>query len=263
MSNIEMFEVAEKNAEELKKMQKFDDSKKKKVVRGDGKKMQKKFNLDKSSDLEEHNKQKAKGALEFLWNYNTVEATLLCCAVLILLFGLMFQDQQSVKEGSKEEVGLFIVTLAVMLFSIIYFGTVAFSEIYIGLGNSCSCVKRCMQQDTTRDRLTSQSSDIDHSLQSNIENPLANKRGEMASNPMHSNKEELEAQEETIRAQQEEIMRLKKENQAKMLSSFGSSAKKLKKKKGPKKAFSGASQEDTDVVMRTASVDQGSRDLQL
>ena len=83
-----------------------------------------------------------------------------------------------------------------------------------------------MQQNTIRERATTDKSDIIDSLASNIENPLANKRGDMASNPMHANKEELEAQEETIRAQQEEIMRLKKENQAKMLSSFGSSAKK-------------------------------------
>ena len=109
---------------------------------------------------------------------------------------------------------------------------------------------------TTRDRARSDRSDVDASLQSNIENPLANKRGEQTSNPMHSNnKEELEAQEETIRAQQEEIMRLKKENQAKMLSSFGSSAKKLKKKKAPKKAFGAGKQEDDGVVMRKATLD--------
>ena len=77
-----------RESQELKKIQKYEENKKKKVVRGDGKKMQKKFHLDKQEHMEDHNQQKAKGALEFLWNYNTVEATLLCCAVLILLFGL-------------------------------------------------------------------------------------------------------------------------------------------------------------------------------
>ena len=92
-----------------------------------------------------------------------------------------------------------------------------------------------------------------HSLQSNIDNPLAQKRDDHQSNPMHQaiDNQALEAQEETIKAQQEEIMRLKKENQAKMLSSFSSSSKKLKNKsrkiKSAKKTF------DTggDVVLRS------------
>jgi hypothetical protein len=273
MSNVEMQEVAEKNRVALKAIQKYEAANKK-IVRSAEKKLKNKFNLAKDQDLEEHNKQKAKGALEFLWNYNTVEATLLCCAVLIMLFGLMFQDQESVTEGSNEETGLFIVTMSVMIFSIVYFSTVAFSEIYIGLGHECNCVKRLMQHNPGRGRLgrsgTSQtdSEEINHTLSDNIDNPLAHRREDHQANPMHGaslDTVQMEAQEQTIKAQQEEIMRLKKENQAKMLSSFGSSKANLKKKgkggskrAGNKKTFAAGNNaskpdEGDTVVMRSAS----------
>jgi len=237
MSNVEMQQVADKNRIALAKIQEFD-AKNKKAVRGKDKKLGKKFNLDKEEDMADHNKNKARGALEFLWNYNTVEATLLCCAVLIMLFGLMFQDQESVKPGSKEETGLFVVTLIVMLFSIIYFFTVAFSEIYIGLGHECNCVKRCMQHNERYGRKAtalreSENEEISHTLSDNIDNPLAHRREEHTANPMHGasmDTIQMEQQEQTIKAQQDEIVRLKKENQAKMLSSFGSSKANLKKK---------------------------------
>jgi hypothetical protein len=257
MSNVEMQDVAEKNKEELGKIRSFED-KNTKAVRGTSKKLGKKFkNIE---DLEGHNKSKARGALEFLWNYNTVEATLLCCAVLILLFGLMFQDRESVQEGSREETGLFIITLIVMLFSIIYFATVAFSEIYIGLGHSCSCVKRCMQHNDRFGRKntsrTSEQDDMDRNLQDNITNPMANKRDKQTANPIHGGEgaKQQEQQNETIKAQQEEIMRLKKENQAKMLSSFGSSKKGLNKKGGRKGKKSGSQKKTFDTGPSTEEI---------
>jgi hypothetical protein len=262
MSNVEMQHVAEKNKAALQKIQTLETSTKK-AVRGKEKKLGKKFNLDNDEDMADHNKNKARGALQFLWNYNTVEATLLCCAVLIMLFGLMFQDQTSVQPGSEQETGLFIVTLVVMLFSIVYFCTVAFSEIYIGLGHECKCVKRLMQQNETfgKSRHESENEEISHTLSDNIDNPLSQRREDHTANPMHGatlDTVQSAAQEETIKLQQEEILRLKKENQAKMLSSFGSSKKGLKKgKRGPsskkKKEFStsDSSNDNDEVVMAT------------
>jgi hypothetical protein len=268
MSNVEMQDVAERNKEKLGQIRAFED-KSTKTVRGATKKLGRKFKLDKSEHLEDHNKSKARGALEFLWNYNTVEATLLCCAVLILLFGLMFQDRESVAEGSKEETGLFIITLSVMLFSILYFATVAFSEIYIGLGHSCSCVKRCMQHNDRFGRKNSSRSseqdDIDKNLQDNVNNPMANRRDDQATNPMHAKvAEQQEFQEETIKAQQEEIARLKKENQAKMLSSFGSSKKGIKKKGGAKKqkkTFNAPSSEEIVMKHETDTADEPNEEM--
>jgi hypothetical protein len=49
-------------------------------------------------------RKKQAGAMQFFWNYNSVEATLLFCAMLILLGGLMFQDQTAIKPGSTREV---------------------------------------------------------------------------------------------------------------------------------------------------------------
>ena len=128
----------------------------------------------------------------------------------------------------------------------------------------------------TKRKQTEMDESMIHSLQSNIDNPLAQKRDDHTSNPMHTggerDTEALAAQEETIKAQQEEIMRLKKENQAKMLSTFSSSSKKLKSKskrgKGKKTFDAGGGQRAGDeIVMRSerhdSRADDGDKELML
>jgi hypothetical protein len=78
--------------------------------------------------------QKAAASKAFFWNYNTVEASLLFCAMLILLGGLMFQDQTAIIPGSKKEESLFWIIMLIVVGSIFYFFVVLMTEIGVGLG---------------------------------------------------------------------------------------------------------------------------------
>jgi hypothetical protein len=77
--------------------------------RSDGKGFKKKTkgmfsNSNKELNQIRAQKKAQQGVLQFFWNYNTVEATLLFCATLVLLSGLMFQDQTAIVPGSVREV---------------------------------------------------------------------------------------------------------------------------------------------------------------
>jgi hypothetical protein len=69
----------------------------------------------------------------YFWNYNTVEATLLCCAVLVTLAGVMFQSDRLETQGASAQ-GLAYLTIFVVVSSILYFFSVLTSEILIGTG---------------------------------------------------------------------------------------------------------------------------------
>ena len=68
----------------------------------------------------------------FFWNYNTVEAVLLFCAVLVNLAGVMFQSGQLDQQGFEVQKGFVTwVIVLVIVISIVYFFIVLFSEIYL------------------------------------------------------------------------------------------------------------------------------------
>jgi hypothetical protein len=70
----------------------------------------------------------------FVFNYNTVEAVLLFCAVLVCLSGIMFESGQL--EGDYQKVQREILTWVVMIVvvaSLCYFGAVFFSEVFVTL----------------------------------------------------------------------------------------------------------------------------------
>jgi hypothetical protein len=75
----------------------------------------------------------AKAAYSYFWNYNTVEASLLFSACLVLINGLMFQSRQIVP-GGKWERGLLAWTVLVIVGTTLYFSAVLCSEIVVGLG---------------------------------------------------------------------------------------------------------------------------------
>jgi hypothetical protein len=75
----------------------------------------------------------------YFWNYNTVESTLLCSAVLVMLAGVMFQSDRYAEDGTKmaasaDQEALGYITLFIIIISMIYFFAVLATEIAIGLG---------------------------------------------------------------------------------------------------------------------------------
>jgi len=186
-----------------------------------------------------------KGTLEFFWNYNTVEASLLFCASLVLLAGLMFQDQTAIQPGSMREEGLFWITMLIILGSIFYFFIVLLSEIGVGLGyKQCQLVKWNKKKLTVGAHDHDGPREIEDSI-SMVSSPLAN------SNPLHSQqaeeeremKNQLDNSADTIAKMQEEMRNLKKK--AAMASHTSSdtvlkqsSFRDRKQKKGKKKSAS-------------------------
>jgi hypothetical protein len=68
-----------------------------------------------------------------MWNYNTVEQTLLFTMCLVLISAIMFQSPQ-IKPGSKMELGLAAWTFLLIMGSLVYFLAVLASEIALGMG---------------------------------------------------------------------------------------------------------------------------------
>ena len=81
---------------------------------------------------------KRKGGLEFFWNYNSVETILLGCAILVNLFGIMFESA-FLKEGSAAYETLANVTLMIIVSSLVYLLLVIWSEIVVALFPQLDC----------------------------------------------------------------------------------------------------------------------------
>lgn len=82
---------------------------------------------------------------QYLWNWNNVESTLLMCAVLVNVFGIMFASEY-VEAGDYTYESLGSITLTVIVFSLTYYLTVVWSEVVVklapGLTRWCSaCIR--------------------------------------------------------------------------------------------------------------------------
>jgi hypothetical protein len=79
----------------------------------------------------------------YFWNYNTVEMILLGSAIMVNIFGLMFESEY-LKEGSGPYVTLTNLTLAVLFMSLTYLFMVIWSEIIAAVfpGLECAFVSR-------------------------------------------------------------------------------------------------------------------------
>ena len=90
------------------------------------------------STRQEKARRAAEQAASFFFNYNTVEAVLLCCAVLVNLSGIMFESGQFDSEYYQEQrnmVSYFVLT--VIFTSITYFCIVLYSEVRATLCPQC------------------------------------------------------------------------------------------------------------------------------
>jgi hypothetical protein len=85
---------------------------------------------------------KTTGGKEYFWNYNTIEATLLACAVFVCLAGIMFESSQFDDRPDLiwMQDMIAVVVAIVLIFSFVYYLAVFSSEV---LGKTPKCVLRC------------------------------------------------------------------------------------------------------------------------
>ena len=85
---------------------------------------------------------KTTGGKEYFWNYNTIEATLLACAVFVCLAGIMFESSQFDDRPDLIWMQDMIAVLVaiVLIFSFVYYLAVLTSEV---LGKTPKCVLKC------------------------------------------------------------------------------------------------------------------------
>ena len=93
-------------------------------------------------DMETQRIMRVSGGKEYFWNYNTIEATLLACAVFVCLAGIMFESSQFDDRPDLIWMQDMIAVLVgiVLIYSFIYYLAVFSSEV---LGKSPKCVLRC------------------------------------------------------------------------------------------------------------------------
>ena len=84
----------------------------------------------------------ATGGKEYFWNHNTIEATLLACAVFVCLAGIMFESSQFDERPDLIWMQDLIAVLVaiVLVYSAVYYLTVFSSEV---LGKTPRCLERC------------------------------------------------------------------------------------------------------------------------
>jgi len=189
-----------------------------------------KAKFEQMSDVAVASKHRREQAAAYFWNYNAVETTLLTCAILVVLMGLMFQSDQIVP-NSMAELSLLTMGFLVIVGSMLYFGAVLATEILLGLGIGEKYITYCLKVKKKEKEVPVQKADEDEltMVQNHTMNPM--------NSGVTEEKGVSEASTATISALQEEVKMLKKKVQASQLSSFASGKDKHKAKKGQKKTF--------------------------
>eukprot|EP00937_MAST-01D_sp_MAST-1D-sp2_P001546 g1546.t1 len=155
------------------------------------------------------------GVRKAIYNYNSIESTLLFCAILIVLSALMFQSD-AIKPGSKWESGLTLWTFVIVMFSIVFFVAVVGTEIVVGLGiwDAAKARKKLGLKNEDSDSDSDSDDDL-HLTQNNMarhdsgENPMFRQAHGGGSNTVQTAAEQ-KAMQDTIAHQKAEILRLKK-----------------------------------------------------
>ena len=109
----------------------------------DNNKGKKKIRAHKSMDSLVEESQAHVSVASYFWNYNTVEMILLACAILVNVFGIMFESNY-LKENSGPYETLANLTLAVLVCSLVYLFMVIWSEIVAAVfpGLECGFARR-------------------------------------------------------------------------------------------------------------------------
>jgi len=181
-----------------------------------------------STDHLKHNR-----AVLYFWNYNAVEATLLFCACMVMLAGLMFQSKQ-VKEDPYWELGLASLTLVIIIFSIIYFFAVLLTEVLLGLGlldRFAALQARVKKRsDKYKRRYEKQAEPeiegVDSASATVLNKTMATKRLSTFNEVGNELETQLKHTESTIEALQNELRELKMKARSSTLTRFQSKSKK-------------------------------------
>jgi len=173
------------------------------------------------------------GFKEAIFNYNTIESTLLFCSVLVVLSGLMFQSE-TIKPGTKFELGLTAWTYLVVAFSVVFFVVVVGTEIFVGLG-VCDSGKARKLLGVDGDKDSDSESDDEDEVQFEHNAAAGEKTNPMfagnhavagLASKAHVSARDVKAREDTyantIKDQKAEIRRLKQESAKRALGTHGS-----------------------------------------
>jgi hypothetical protein len=80
----------------------------------------------------------------WLFNYNTIEQLMLFCAVVVCLMGIMYQANENYSYAGATD-GVTAVVMITIIFAIIYYFTVLFTEMAI-LYNEDNALKKALAQ---------------------------------------------------------------------------------------------------------------------
>jgi hypothetical protein len=181
----------------------------------------------------------------FFFNYNTVEAVLLFCAVLVNLSGIMFESGQ-LENGNQNDALAYLV-ICLISFSLLYFCIVLGAELLFAFFPDCWLFRKKIEEEE------------DHGTEFTSDNPLVQNgnAGASAPDPLdglaedegNHTHEDLQEMQDIIQQQKDEIKQLQQQlasdNLTKGLAYAGAGKKEKKKKKN----FGGKSQPTGDVEM--------------
>lgn len=142
----------------------------------------------------------ASAAANFFWNYNTVEAVLLACAVLVTLAGIMFESGRFDSEYySTQRDFITVCVMFVVFFSLVYFFTVLLSEMW-----TTFCKKPQRKKKSRKDRRGSSASGKD--LMTMATSPVHGEDGERGRSNTEINPMFLQSRGGETKAHTENIM---------------------------------------------------------
>merc|ERR1711907_162231 len=169
------------------------------------------------------------GFKEAIFNHNTIESTPLFCSVLVVLSGLMFQSE-TIKPGTKFELGLTLWTYLVVGFSVVFFVVVVGTEIFVGLGICDSGkARKLLGVDGNEDSSDSDEEDeiqFEHNTAASAKtNPMFDGAVAGLASKQHVSARDVKQREDsfqnTIKDQKAEIRRLKQESAKNALGGNG------------------------------------------
>ncbi len=121
-------------------------------------------------------------ARKYFWDFNTVEQTLLACAIVVCLAGIMFESPRFIERDDLEwqKSGITYLVIIVIAFSLIYYSAIFLSEAFTALGigqsfiSACTSVfmsKKYKERTQATDELDPENEKIGHSKQMS-DNPM-------------------------------------------------------------------------------------------
>jgi len=224
-----------------------------------------KGNLGKFDEIDD-SYAKARQLQKYFWDFNTVEQTLLACAILVCLAGIMFEsprfDERDDLQWQKDLITYLIII--VIVYSIVYYCAIFCSEFFGALGCNQSKVFRFLQTRKYRERTNEFQKEIAGAEMAQEANPMIYARdleaAEIKAEVTGKKAEELMGEVARLKELNEslvsEVNEAKKREASSNLAHYASSpSQNSSKHKKKKKAFPGASQGNGSQPVRKSMFD--------